>query len=167
MLTHERLKELYSYNEITGLFTRLKTSGGCKEGSIAGTINQNGYCHISIDNKHYLAHRLVWLYIYGHFPNNLIDHINHNKSDNRLCNLREVTKSENERNATRSKANKSGVTGVSWQKRDKRWQAYIHAEGKEIHLGNFKCFQEAVSARKQAEAKYGFHKNHGAEKIKF
>ena len=163
MLTQKKLKELLEYNEKTGVFRwKVYKSSNSQKGDIAGTINKDGYVIIQIDGKRYKAHRLVFLYMIGTFPKEQVDHLNHTKDENRWCNLREVTSSENQRNRSISKNNTSGTIGVRWSKKDKRWIAYIRVNYKKnIYLGSFKNKKEAIKARKEAEIKYGFHKNHG------
>jgi hypothetical protein len=90
-----------------------------------------------------------------------VDHINHNRTDNRWNNLRAVTSKSNSRNQSKSIKNKSGVTGVHWDNLRNRWIAQIHIDYKTVHLGTFVEFHEAVNARKNAEVLYGFHENHG------
>lgn len=154
-LTQERLKELLHYNPDTGVFTWIKKSKRSTAiGSIAGSKHNQGYRATSIDWKRYLLHRLAWLYVYGEFPNGFIDHINRDRSDNRISNLRVVSRSENQQNHKLSKTNKSGVAGVIWAKKDKRWHARIWLGGKTKNLGYFKTFEEAVLARKQAEKEF-------------
>ena len=131
----------------------------------AGYIHNTLGCrYVQVDKKLYKAHRLIWLWYYGGWPENHIDHINHNPSDNRICNLRDVTHIENHKNTSRRGSNKSGFTGVSFYKRDKNWQAYINVDTKRIHLGKFKNKEDAIKVRKEAEIKYGYHENHGKEK---
>lgn len=151
-------KELISrfgYDPVTGLITNTGT------GSIAGVKHVKGYLTISYKGKGYLAHRLAWLLYYGEWPEKQIDHINHDKKDNRIKNLRCVSNFDNHRNMPRQKNNKSGVTGVFWYERYMKWTAYIKVSGHRKHLGYFELFDDAVKARKDAEKYYGFHKNHG------
>ena len=162
MITQERLKELFDYNQETGEFTRLVTvANRAKAGSIAGCKAGN-YLQIRIDYKLYYAHQLAWLYVYGYLPKQ-IDHINHNGCDNRLENLRETDYVANNRNHPMRKTNTSGATGVTWNKRAKKWFAQIHMNGKCKGLGYYNDIKDAITARKDAEMKYGFHANHGME----
>lgn len=154
-LTQERLKELLHYDPDTGVFTWIKKSKKSTViGSVAGSKHNQGYLATSIDWKRYLLHRLAWLYVYAEFPTGLIDHINRNRSDNRISNLRVVSRSENQQNHNLFKTNKSGVAGVSWTQKDNRWRARIWLNGKTKNLGHFKTFEEAVLARKQAEKEF-------------
>lgn len=162
MITQKRLKELLSYDPLTGKFTRLKTFANALKGSVCDTRHARGYIVIRIDTKLYLAHRLAWLYINGKFPNLDIDHINQNPSDNRIKNLRSVSKAQNMRNQRKKKNNKSGVTGVYRDKRNGHWIAYIRESKKRRHLGSFEEKKDAIAARKEADIKYDYHKNHGS-----
>jgi len=114
-----------------------------------------------IFRKHYFAHRVIWAIAYDKWPTDQIDHINHDKKDNRIENLREVTNQENHKNLPRSLNNTSGVTGVHWIKQTSKWRAQICVEGSYKNLGYFIEKSEAITVRAAAELKYGFHKNHG------
>ena len=163
MLTQEKLKQLLHYNPDTGVFSWLVSRGNVvKAGDIAGWINK-GYRMIKINGKNYSSHRLAWLYITGAFPEDQIDHVKHNKTDNRFTKLREATNQENSKNCSKSKNNVSGVTGVSWNKRDKTWSAMIGVNKKTTYLGSSKDKFEVICARKSADNKYGFHPNHGQQ----
>ena len=154
-LTQARLKELLSYDPNTGVFIWLvKRPPKIFIGSIAGSLNDRGYRRIDIDRKQHKAHRLVWLYIHGEFPNGEIDHINREKADNRLVNLRVVTRAVNQQNCALRKRNTSGVTGVCWDKRRQKWQAYVKVNKKQNSLGYFAKIEEAIAARKAAEKKF-------------
>jgi len=162
IITQKRLKEILHYNPETGIFTwkirqaRSKVSVGDAAG-----CKTKGYTRIKINGKLYSSHRLAWLYVYGVFPVNQLDHINHARSDNRIENLREVTNQENHKNVSKHKRNRSGVNGIHWNSRDSNWKSGIMSNGKAIFLGNFTDKFEAICARKSAEVKYGFHSNHG------
>jgi hypothetical protein len=157
MLTQKELKRLLSYDPETGLFTWLKSRGTVAKGSIAGSIGSKGYVKIQISGKTYLAHRLVFLYLGLELPED-VDHINHNRIDNRLCNLRQVSRADNCRNRTNPNTQK--VFGVC-EIRDKYYQVVIGQDSKKIELGCFNDYFEAVCARKSAELKLNYHRNHG------
>jgi len=151
-LTQARLKELFHYNSETGIFTRrIKTNRSITIGSIAGYKTPINYIQITINKKIYFAHRLAWFYIYGYFPENGIDHINKNKSDNRIKNLRVVSNQCNMRNTGNPKNNTSGIKGVCWDKRGKQWQSQIKMNQKSCFLGIYKSFINAVCARLAGE----------------
>lgn len=161
---HERLR----YCEETGkLFWRThpkmttfwNTRYGGKEAFTAD--NGRGYRQGAIDGRPYYAHRIIWALHYGEWPPQDIDHIDHNRSNNRLSNLRAVDRSVNMRNSSRSKANKSGATGVYWNNSRSKWKAEIVVNGKSKSIGCFDSFDDAVIARSKANAEYNFHSNHG------
>lgn len=155
-MTQEKLKKLLYYNQETGIFTRRKSVCRWKKGEVAGSVNREGYFAIRIKTKHYLAHRLAWLYVYGYFPEFKIDHINRNRTDNRICNLRHVSDVCNARNRDKRCDNTSGVTGVYWRKDTKKWRSLITINKKIKYLGNFKNIDDAVKARYEAEVKYNW-----------
>ncbi len=160
MLTQKKLKKLYTYDEGSGAFLIRKPYGKAQKRSGLGYVREDGYIAIGLEGKVYLAHRLVWLYVYGYLPE-FIDHIDHIRNNNSLVNLREVTRTENQQNMSKRKDNISGVCGVSWDKSRKRWTARIKVDGKYLFLGKFAEFHEAVNARKNSEILYGYHSNHG------
>jgi hypothetical protein len=143
MLTLQRLKERLSYDPDTGIFVWNATQ------KQAGTKNSR-YVQIAIDRKIYYAHRLAWMYMFDSFPALNIDHINNNKKDNRITNLRLVTVSENGQNRGKQLNNTSGYKGVSWAKKSKKWEACIRKNGKTIHLGFFINIEDAYECYKQA-----------------
>lgn len=156
-LTQSLLKEILDYNPETGLFTwRVNKARRIKIGNIAGCLDkQSGYMKIGIDNNLYLAHRLAFLWIDGYLPENDIDHIDRNRSNNRYYNLREVSQTCNSRNCNIAKNNASGITGISWYKRTNKWKAQI-AMPKVIGLGYFDTLSDAVKARWKAEIEHNF-----------
>ena len=147
-LTQTELMRLVTYDAKTGHFTR---TVGKRAGNLVGTITSNGYTHIFLAGKSYNAHRLAWLYVYGVWPKDQIDHLNHDRSDNRISNLRAVTCAINHQNRRRITKSKSGVLGVTWHARDTRWQAHIEINAKARHLGSFVCLGMAIRARLNAE----------------
>jgi len=161
MLTQARLKELFNYDaEISKLRYKKHTNNRIKVGDVVGCIS-DGYRMVRINKVIYKHSRLVWMFHYGSFPINNIDHINGDRDDDSLSNLRDVTQEENRKNCAMTSQNTSGIQGVSLYKRTGRWRAFIGNNKKRIHLGYFKTQSEAVQARREAEIKYGFHENHG------
>jgi hypothetical protein len=120
----------------------------------------DGYKRGKVNEVCVRAHRVIWAYVHGYWPEN-VDHINGVRTDNRLENLREVTVRENAQNMKRYANNKSGHTGVIWMKQNGQWRATIKVLGRNKHLGFFASIDEAIAARKSAEARLGFHQNHG------
>lgn len=138
MISQEELKRRLNYDAETGVFTWLNHNGGrIKSGDIAGGIDGKGYAHIRINNKRPKAHRLAWLYMTGSFPYKQIDHINGIKTDNRFCNLRLATQSENKINTPLYKNNSSGFKGVYFHKASGKWNVQIRLNGKNKNLGYF------------------------------
>jgi hypothetical protein len=158
MLTQAILKENLHYNPETGIFTWLKNkSQRVKIGAIAGNLQATGYARVEINGQTYRSHRLAWLYCYGHTPEFFIDHIDGNKCNNRLDNLRECNNAENMKNQGIRTTNTSGFKGVSWHKRDGKWAASARTNGMLKHLGYFKTPEDASIAYNE------FAKiNHGA-----
>ena len=121
----------------------------------------DGYRRGSILNRLYCAHRVIWAMTTGAWPPEDIDHVNGVRDDNRIENLRAVTRAENLRNQAMRRTNTSGVMGVSWHRAAGKWQSMVTADGKQIHLGLFDDKDAAAAARADAEIEYGFHENHG------
>jgi hypothetical protein len=135
--------EYLQYDPETGIITWIQAKNNrIKVGQIAGTINHTGYLHIRLDGKLYQAHRLAWFLYYGKWPTNHIDHINGIKTDNRINNLRDVTRSENQlnRKGHRDKTYKY----YNFHKQINKWQVQKRIEGKQKHLG---CFETEELAR--------------------
>jgi len=169
----EELRKLLSYDAEKGVLTcnvrtaqdvRSGTEGQAKRwndryaGKPALTArNNSGYPGGSVHKLSYLAHIVAWAIYYGEWPSLELDHINGDRTDYRICNLREVTHTENMRNAKMPKTNKSGVVGVTYCKRDKLWLAHIKSQS----IGYFKCKDDAIKARLSALQAENFHPNHG------
>ena len=131
-------------------------------GDVAGCVKSGGYRVVGYKGKSFYAHRLIWKLVYGSAPKDQIDHIDGNRDNNKIDNLRDVSHKENQRNRRIAKDNKPGYTGVYFSRRKKNYYARITTlEGKRKCLGYFDDFDDAVKARKAAEIKYGFHENHG------
>lgn len=159
LITQQELKELLHYNPDTGVFTWIKDRGSVKcKNRIAGCDNGIGYLVITVTlqgkRKSYKLHRLAWLYIYGEWPKNFIDHINHNTIDNRISNLRDVSFSGNSQNRNKpSKTNSTGYLGVS-NYTDGKFKSQIILNYEYIFLGVFDTAIEAHKAYLQAKRKY-------------
>jgi len=155
-LTQKRLKEILHYNPKAGIFTWLRTRGGAIKGDDVGYINKVGYRIIGIDNKLYNASRLAWLYMSGYFPEHEVDHRDRIKNNNKWENLRHVSHQCNLRNCKKRNTNTSGITGVSWHKRCKKWQVQIKTLDRLIHIGYFNSKLNAAKARWEAEKGHNF-----------
>ena len=160
-LTQAELMRVMSYDMETGHFTRLVKSKVSSVGDVCGYVMQTGYRLIGIGGRSYTAHRLAFLYVTGEFPTEQVDHINRNRSDNRWKNIRPASNLDNSRNKKRLSRNTSGATGVSFIKANQKWRATIGVKYKEIYLGYYETFDEALIARKSAERQYGFSDTHG------
>lgn len=125
------------------------------------SYQSEGYRKGKIDGVSYLAHRVAYALYHAEWPFAQIDHINGIRTDNRIVNLRVVTSQENQHNMTMRSDNTSGITGVTWHKRDRKWAAHIRLSGKKKHLGFFKTIEEAAIARAEASRLYGFTERHG------
>jgi hypothetical protein len=142
-LTAQRLRELLHYDHGTGVFTRRVSRGPSRVGCIAGSKNR-GYLQIKVDGKIVLSHRLAWLAVYGEFPAGEIDHIDGDRSNNAIANLRVVTRSINMQNLHGPRRdNNSGFLGVSWDGLKKKWLATIQLDGKQHFLGRFDIAKDA------------------------
>jgi len=150
-LSQKEISHIISYDPNTGICIWKNPIAHVSIGNIVGWKSKQGYIHTSIRGKKYLLHRLVWLYYYGVLPSYEIDHINQNKSDNRIKNLREVTRQCNMRNRGNYKNSWSGVKGVAWNKTNNNWRVTIRVNKKGIELGSYKDFNNAVCARLAGE----------------
>lgn len=169
MLTQTELKKILHYDPETGDFTWLiKVAAGIKIGRVAGGVGTfpggKKYRRISINNKHYRAHRLAYLYMTGEFPTGQNDHGDGDGTNNVWDNLRDVDQFENSKNRRLQSNNTSEFTGVGWDKEALKWRARIGVNGKRKLLGRFKEKKDAIAARKAANVLYGFHKNHGQQR---
>jgi len=135
ILTHERLTSVLDYDPKTGVFKRRKATA--VRGNVVGYARPDGYYCVGIDRKKYLAHRLAWFYVFGVWPEHEIDHIDQNKLNNRIANLRDATPSMNQHNRGIPSRNSTGYQGVSFEARTCKWVAQIVAQRKHYFLGRF------------------------------
>jgi hypothetical protein len=165
--TTQRITSLQSG---TGVFTWvIAPRRSVKAGDIAGSVFTAGssskmYRRIGLLTKKYKSHRLAWLYVYGQFPDNEIDHIDGDGTNNRIDNLRDVRRKENGKNRRLRTDSTSGFTGVCYDKARRKWAANIKVDGTQIYLGRFESKTEAIDARTIANKTYGFHENHGHDR---
>ena len=163
-VTQAFLHKYFTYDPDTGHLTyRLRFSKstplGCVAGSVQGTLPNAGYVVITILGKNYPAHRLIWCYVHGQFPDKQIDHIDHDRTNNRISNLRLADNHTNMKNKSLYVTNTTGYSGVT--SHGDNWKARIGVNGTKVLLGVFTTFNEAVAARKAAEKLLNYHKNHG------
>lgn len=150
-ISHSDLVEKICYESKTGNFF---WRSNYNVGKPLGYVNYDGYIRMYALGRRYYAHRLAWFYVTGEWPKHEIDHINGDRSDNRISNLREATQNENAQNKRKQRNNKSGVTGVSWNKAEKSWVVKISANGKRIYLGRYSNLSDAIKAREEGKKKY-------------
>ena len=158
MITQTTLKENLFYNEDNGLFYWAIHRRRVKQGSVAGTVRKDGYIQIKVAGHFFLAHRLAWLYVHGEFPSLMIDHINQDKKDNRILNLRIANKSQNAQNTLPPRTNTSGYKGVSWNRHVNKWRASIKLNQVSKHLGFFDCKEMAHAAYLNASKQLHTHR---------
>ena len=149
--SQEKLLELFDYKD-GQLYWKVRIRTSIDLSKPAGCIEKNGYRRIQIEGKIYRAHRLVWKYHYGKDPKEFIDHIDGNRINNNIENLREATNQQNLFNTGPSKNNKLGIKGVS--KNGNKYIARIEINGKSKYLGMFNTIEEARLVREEAEEKY-------------
>ena len=148
------LISLFRYDAGTGDIFWLANGRGRIKKKAAGTVCKNGYIGICINGKRIYAHQIAWAIHHGKWSELQIDHINLNKLDNRIANLREATNSQNGKNLPIKSNNTSGFTGVCWDKLNNKWRAIIKVDHKQINLGRYVNIDDAIIARKSAEIKY-------------
>ena len=161
-LTLELVNKLFSYDDKTGDLIRKVTVGPRgKAGKVAGGLNSKGYVYVEIKGVSYLAHRIVFLMHHGYLPK-CLDHVDNNRSNNHIENLRPATVSQNNHNADQRSNNTSGVKGVSQYGRNGKWRAVIMVDGKSHYIGGFTDKAVAETAvRKAREELHGTFVNHG------
>lgn len=154
-ITQQLLRSKLRYAPETGHFYWLEQRGRVVAGQKAGTPDYYGYTNIRVCGKVCKAHRLAWVYVYGDWPAGEIDHINGNRADNRLCNLRVVSSAQNKHNQHTLRSNKtSQFLGVSWLAIRNKWRAVIGVAGRTMHLGLFDSEHDAQQAYLAAKQKY-------------
>lgn len=163
-LTQKELKDLYDYDPLTGVFS-YRNVRGKYSGDVAGTKKADGYIQMKVKGRTYKAHHLAWFYEHGVWAE-VIDHIDHNKSNNAIANLRATTYKANAKNQSLRCDNQSGVQGIHWQASKNRWVARIREGSKFLWEKKypFDQFDTAVAEREAKLQELGFHINHGKQK---
>ncbi len=157
------LNDKYRYCPDTGKFYAKKSIPKHKKaGAEVGHLNGSGYVMLSFEGRQVRAHRTAWFIHYGEEPKGQIDHINGDRADNRIGNLRVVTNQENQMNKRVQSNNKGGTQGVYWDERRGKYQVHLKVDGVKKALGRFKDWHEAVYAHWYAKMDAGYHYNHGS-----
>lgn len=157
-LSQQELNKRFSYDPNTGILTHRRL------GRAVGYKAKNGYllCNTSEKTSIDYVHCVVWVMVNGSIPEGFeIDHKNHIRTDNRMSNLRLVSRHENMKNKSKYKNNLSGYQGVFFDKESGKWRAQISINKKRVSLGRFDCISDAIDAKMKAESEFNFHKNHG------
>lgn len=154
MLTVSDVSALLNYDPDTGVLRWRCQRGRVAAGSSAGNVSDNGYVIVRIHGKNHRAHRLGWLLTHGVWPSKQIDHVDGDRANNRLSNLREATNAENQRNARRRVDNTSGAKGVTWHKQHEKWNARIFLGGAHRSLGLFADKGAAIAAYEAAASQH-------------
>lgn len=179
--SQEYLRQLLDYDPETGVLTwkartpemfsadgrdpqwKARNWNSKLEGKEAFNVKSpNGYLASLLNGKRLYAHRVIWAWFHGYWPG-YIDHINGDRADNRLSNLRVTTKVKNQRNVRYTKPSKSGVVGVNWFKQTSKWSVSIGCNGRSVWLGCYEDKLDAIAVRKEAEGLLGFSERHGFE----
>ena len=151
-ITQDLVKELFYYEDGV-LYYKVKTCNRIRKGQKAGGMAGDGYLHTSINSKKYKNHRIIFLMFKGFLPA-VIDHIDGNPLNNNINNLRPATTSQNLQNAKLSKANTSGIKGVTWEKDRKKWKAQLMFNGQVHRLGSFDDIELAALVIEEARLKH-------------
>ena len=155
MLTQEYVKERFDYDHKTGRLYWKTPPKGLAVGREAGCVG-NRYRVVHLKKRNWYAHKVIYLWWYGYMPESCIDHINRDRLDNRISNLREIGIVCNARNSKLSIANTSGIKGVGWDYVNNSWRVQIKVNFIKRHLGRYKDFYDAVAARLAAEQCLGW-----------
>ena len=170
-LRYEEVAKLFTYDREAGvLYWRIRNGNHTRRNYVAGSIkgDNDGYRHVRIKGKTYKEHRIIMMLCFGHIPENAeIDHINHVRNDNRMVNLRFVTRRENQRNQSLSSKSTTGVTGVTFYKNRNKYRAQIEVNRETIYLGMFDTLEGAAEARRQADKEFNFNNNHGKGRAEY
>ena len=149
-VSQEELHDVLDYNPETGVFTWKHSSPSTKKGEVAGKIYDNGYRYIAVAGVYFPAALLAWIWVHGVDPKGVVDHIDLDKLNDRISNLRPATRSQNRANRNPPAHNRSGFKGVFWNSQKMKWHARIMLDYKSRHLGFFDSIEDAARAYKEA-----------------
>jgi hypothetical protein len=159
-LLQDELKSIFEYDPMSGTLRWKEGRSNMVKGSIAGCTHGSGYKVVTIKSKMHKVHRVIWIMLFGQIPDKFfLDHINGNKADNRLENLRLATNSQNQQNRPAPKNSSSGYRGVNWHKQADKWMARICHNNKRITIGFFDTAEQAYEAYKTEAKKLFSHAN--------
>lgn len=166
MITQKELKQWLYYSPTVGTFEWIKRGRGVQVNCLAGRVcPKSGYINVRLQRKTYRAHVLAWLYMTGSWPEMELDHKDGDKTNNAFCNLRLATKSQNRWNAQNFRTSSSGVKGVTYMPKAKKWRAVVGINNEKVNIGLFKTMEEAEQAvRIKREELHGEFANHGVHK---
>jgi hypothetical protein len=150
--TQEKLKEIFNYDESGHLVWKIRRKRA-NIGATAGTIHPNGYLRTGINGKVYLNHRLIYVFHHGVLPD-MVDHIDGNKLNNKIENLRNANNVTNQQNQKLKKENTSGYKNVSFCIQTKKWSVKIRIDGKSRTIGRYKDIELADLVAQETRAKY-------------
>lgn len=154
MIAQNYLKEIFEYKN-GNLFWKLQKSNRVKTGDKCGSINSSGYLNAKLDGKKYLIHRLIFLYHHGFLPK-IVDHIDNNILNNKIENLREANDSQSASNIKMPKTNSSGIKGISFDKKTKKWHVQLSVNNKKMYFGQY--FDKNVAKFVSDTMRYKYHK---------
>jgi hypothetical protein len=156
LISHQRAIELLEYNQESGkLFWKADRKGHLLKGKEAGSVNANGYIVIKVEQRHYPAHRLAWFIVHGIWPEQDVDHIDGKKTNNKLTNLRAVTRSVNLLNAVKEQGrSNTGIRNISFYKKKQKYYVRIQHEGKMLYSKTFSSLDAASKAAEKARSEH-------------
>lgn len=161
-LTQQEAKENFEYEPDTGILYWRECSRCHTKRVPTRSKHYEGYLQVRAANKSCLVHRVIWVLVHGSIPPGMfIDHINHDRADNRLANLRLVDSRGNSKNLSIPKNNKSGAAGVYYYDRYKKWEVKVGRQ----YIGRYRNRSYAVKKHRQALEALGFHPNHGGSRV--
>lgn len=163
-LTQELVNKVLKYDPISGTLiwiSNLHSKRAIPNSRAGSLVTSTGYRSITLFGTKYPEHHLIWFIYYGVWPTGQIDHINQKRDDNRIANLRDVSKADNAKNRSRNPHSKLGEHGIWYNMRTDRYVAEITVNGKKVYQKSFADLDEAIRERKLKSIELGFHENHG------